>query len=458
VLAVASVGAVAAALAAACGARSELASPSTAAGAGGGGNASAAVGTGGGGGPPDCVSFNSQATLAPLDVLVLMDASGSMTDVTPVGQKWWAVRIALEAFFAEPESAGVGAAIAFFPIIDEGVPNDCAADVDCGAPGMCQPLFACHPGDPRPCLDALDCSAGQVCTTRGRCSSAPDAICYPDLGIPCEPGLGTCSAALACENRYTCEAAAYETPVVGFSGLPGGGPAIIAAVDAKEKRGGTPTLPALTGAMAAAVERAARAPERKVVVLLATDGLPTVCDPVLNVPDKAQGVANVAAVANAGAAAGIQTFVVGVFSASEQAQAQDNLDIIAVSGGTEHAFVIGTSSTAPTELLAALRKVRVSASCEFVLELPAGEPVDYTEIWVRFVDPMSGAELWIPRVPSAAACHPVTGGFHYDVPLGGSVPPSRIRLCPATCALLDTTSIPTIEIFTACPDPAGQGP
>ena len=50
------------------------------------------------------------------------------------------------------------------------------------------------------------------------------------------------------------------------------------------------------------------------------------------------------------------------------------------------------------------------------------------------------------RRDSAAGCDPVTGGFHYDHDPSGSVPATRIILCPASCALepqaLQVTCIP----------------
>jgi hypothetical protein len=237
--------------------------------------------------------------------------------------------------------------------------------------------------------------------------------------------------------------------------LPAGAGELLAAVDQHLYEGGTPTLPALTGAVAGALSWGRSHADHKVIVVLATDGLPTVCDPVLD-SDPAQGIANLAEVAAQGVIDGVQTFVIGVFSFDEQSQAQQNLDTIAAAGGTEHAFVISTSTDVTKQFLEALNEVRVIAtSCEFALELESGgEPIDYQEVWVRVTDKQTGQQQWIPRVASANACDPVKGGFYYDVAPGGPTAPSRILLCPASCALLGAAVDRTIEIFTTCPDPS----
>jgi hypothetical protein len=181
-----------------------------------------------------------------------------------------------------------------------------------------------------------------------------------------------------------------------------------------------------------------------------------VCDPALDSPDPGQAIDNLAKVASDGVAAGIQTFVIGVFSFDEQAEAQQNLDAIALAGGSEHAYVITTSNTVTQQFLEALNQVRLTAtSCEFAIELESnGEPVDYSQVWVRVTDNVTGAQVWVPRVASESACNASSGGFYYDVPPGGPTDPSRILLCPASCDLLGASVNRTIEIFTTCPDPA----
>jgi Mg-chelatase subunit ChlD len=63
-----------------------------------------------------CSGTEAQASLIPLDMIVLLDRSGSMS-----GTKWDTVTVALEAFFQDPASAGIGAGLVYFP-------NDMADD------------------------------------------------------------------------------------------------------------------------------------------------------------------------------------------------------------------------------------------------------------------------------------------------------------------------------------------
>src|SRR5262245_39823655 len=65
-----------------------------------------------------CVSLSASAPIADLDVFTMMDASGSMNYTIADGTtKWQAVRDALAAFFLDPNSQAIGAAISFFPVI-----------------------------------------------------------------------------------------------------------------------------------------------------------------------------------------------------------------------------------------------------------------------------------------------------------------------------------------------------
>lgn len=63
-----------------------------------------------------CSGSEAQASLIPLDMVVLLDRSGSME-----GTKWDTVTAALKAFFQDSASAGIGAGLVYFP-------NDMADD------------------------------------------------------------------------------------------------------------------------------------------------------------------------------------------------------------------------------------------------------------------------------------------------------------------------------------------
>jgi hypothetical protein len=342
--------------------------------------------------------------------------------------------------------------VAFFPIIDLSVPENCYEEAACGAPGYCQFINVC-PSSGTICLDQSDCVAAgfpnDPCAYYGQCAMGGGAsACMPDAGVNCPPGAGPCVPIGFCENRFTCDPEPYGPPVFGIELLPAAADEFVQTINKQIPEGGTPTLPALTGVIEHAAAWSAANPTHNVIVVLATDGQPSVCDPDL-LGDPEQAIANLAAVADSGNQAGIQTWVIGVFSPATQAQAQLNLDAIAEAGGTEKAFVIATDDVVTSEFLAALNQVRLTAkSCEF--ELSLGEDVDHDAVWVK-ITPKGADPIWVKRVPSADAC--VEGGFFYDDPFT----PTKIVLCPETCAVLGASPDRTLEIFTTCPDPTGDG-
>lgn len=57
-----------------------------------------------------CSGSSVTAELIQLDMIVLLDQSGSM-----IGTKWDTVTVDLKAFFSDPQSAGIGAGIVYFP-------------------------------------------------------------------------------------------------------------------------------------------------------------------------------------------------------------------------------------------------------------------------------------------------------------------------------------------------------
>ncbi len=423
--------------AAACGARSELSLPRP------------APQEAQGGGPPECVVFNSSTELAPLDVFIMLDASGSMQAPTGDGQiKWFAVREALNAFFYDPESRGIGVAVTFFPIVRDFIPQICTSDANCNQEGACKPLRIC-PTTGTQCQQDATCDAegnGDSCSLLGQCSLAPQVQCVANMD-GCTPAQGVCEVIGFCENRFTCESDEYEVPVVDVATLPDGAFGILNAIDLKSPEGGTPTLPALTGAVDQAVDHGEANPGNNVIVVLATDGVPTVCDDAIFDGNPEQATANLAAQAQRGLSEGIQTFVIGVFAPEEELAAEPSLTAIAQAGGTNQAFIVNTAGQVTDEFREALNQVRLNAkSCQFEI-LPSEDPIDYSGVWVRLN--RNGEEVWIPRVDSLQACGP-DAGFYYDQPITSPTDPSIVLLCPATCDLLGTSPDRTVEIFTTC--------
>ena len=420
---------------------------------------------GAGGGVPECVVFDSAAALAPLDVFIMLDSSGSMDFIAQGNTtKWQLVRNAFEGFVNDPESAGLGVGLSFFPIIDGGFQPFCAVNGGPGticAPGECEPSNICAPSFTSLCDTNQDCSdAGlpnDTCGFWGACNGNVNSG-WCNTPADCPQAGSTCEPAGTCWSYYTCTSASYQSPVFGVSKLPGAANGFLATMDGQPVTGGTPTLPALQGAVDGALSFASLNPSHNVIVVLTTDGIPTACDADLLGNDPMAPIQNLANVAASAQAQDVGVFVIGVFAPDEVAEAQANLDVVAQAGASQNAYIIETGNNqTTTDFVAALNEIRQNAkSCEF--ELVAGEdPIDYSKVWVRIVD--EDSEVWVKRADGPSACHPSLGGFYYDGPFTPPNEPSRIILCPQSCQLIDEAEEnPTVEVFTSCPDPmSGEG-
>ncbi len=71
----------------------------------------------GSGGAPTCVAQTATTQLVPLDMLIVLDESGSMS-----GTKWDTVTQALKDFINDPASAGISVGFVYFPNLNA---NDC---------------------------------------------------------------------------------------------------------------------------------------------------------------------------------------------------------------------------------------------------------------------------------------------------------------------------------------------
>lgn len=404
----------------ACGARSELIVPDPCAGQ------TAAV-----------------AELAPLDVVIMMDNSGSMSFTTPSGEpRQLAVATAFRNFFEQPEAEKTSVSLSAFPILDESIPQACESDATCGMVGACQPFFTCLPSGGGACRSDGDCDdagfPGDRCEQLGFCA---DGI------TNCAVGGGGCSDGAClplnhCDNHYTCDAAAYEVPRVPMTELPGGADAVLSALTNLQPEGSTPTLPALTGAVRQGVAWAAEHPDHTTIVVLATDGLPTACDPEIQSGDPAVAIQNLVDEAAAGLEAGVRTFVIGLATPAD-GRAREDLDAIASGGGTDRAFIVDAAIA--DELATTLAEVRLDAgACTFVIDLPDGEVNDRSSR-VRLVLP-NGERPHAPWRPFAEACGDGPG-FYFEP----ADSPQRVVLCPASCALFGRSLVRNIEVFTQCP-------
>lgn len=224
-----------------------------------------------------------------------------------------------------------------------------------------------------------------------------------------------------------CDVNSYATPAVAMTALPS--PAFKTTIDTYSPNGGTPTLPALQGAIQYAKTQEQAHPGSKVAVVLATDGIPNDCN---------SNVQNVSAAA-AAVASTLPTYVIGVGSQLQ------SLDAIATGGGTTKAFVVTTGNPAQTatDFQTALNVIRgATLSCEFKLPTPpAGRTLDIASVNVVFT-PQGGAGQTLTYNQSCSG----GTGWHYDDPHA----PAKIVLCGSTCNTVQAATGGQIDVVTGC--------
>lgn len=309
-----------------------------------------------------CVTSLKSATLPTVNLVLMVDKSGSMGDPLEGGDpalKWAPVTSGMKSFFRDAASAGYAASLQFFP------------------------------------------AAGNL--------------------------------------SQTC-AAPYDAPLVPLTPLSGSAP-LVAALDAAKPQGGTPTLPALRGAIDFAKRTRAAHPDEKSAVVLVTDG-----EPGLMVNGSMQpgcsdnDVPHVAAAAAAAAKESIPTYVIGV------GPALSKLDAIAQAGGTGKAFMISVADPTKTtdELTRALDAIRGAekVSCDFALPAPPpGQRLDPKRVNVAVTE---GTGAVTPLVYSRDCA--VANGWRYD----DASAPTRVELCASTCSSVQSDAKAKLAVAFGC--------
>jgi hypothetical protein len=433
----------------------------------GGGGSSGAAGSGTAGSSTDgpgrvigadalgdaaCATATQRAEQVPLDIYVMMDSSGSMLDfvsATGTTTKWTAVRAALIAFLQDPQSAGIGVGLQYFPLVQPGVPETCESAAECAGFGPCDILRTCSMTPTvTTCASNADCrGGGGTCVRLGVCGAS---------GGYCAPPGGACSTAASdeclaiagyCLARDKCDVPSYTAPAVEVSPLPGAAPALVTSLNQHMPDGLTPTSSALAGAVAHAQALARANPTHKVVVLLATDGLPSEC-----APTDIAGVAAIAATAQAGSPA-ISTYVIGVFGADDMVSAQTNLDTLAAAGGTGRAFIVNTNSQNVTQsFVAALNAVRTSSlACQYAVPGAAadGGQVDYFSVNVQFTSG-TGETVTVGNVKNRAGCSASQGGWYYDADPAAGATPQTISICDTSCTQMRADPQGRVDVLLGC--------
>jgi hypothetical protein len=235
--------------------------------------------------------------------------------------------------------------------------------------------------------------------------------------------------------------AQYATPQVPLTPLTDSAP-LAGAIDGTTPHGGTPTLPALAGAIAYASGVANAQPTTKTVVVLVTDGEPGYRINGQNVTGCVNNdIAHVTALAKSAfeGTPPIPTYVIGV------GPSLDHLNAIAAAGGTNQAIMVSVDDPNQTNVRfeGALNAVRAATlSCDFPLpQPPDGSTLDVNAVNVVF-SPASGENQLIGYNVDCAG----GTGWRYDNPSA----PARMMLCPTTCRMAQADRSAALRIEFGC--------
>jgi hypothetical protein len=224
------------------------------------------------------------------------------------------------------------------------------------------------------------------------------------------------------DDPANCDVASYSTAVVDIGLLPTVGANISQAITDARPGGQTPMHPALQGALTYAKEHARNTTGRATVVVLVTDGFPTMC-----AVRTVSGVADVAELAWA-TEPKVRTFVIGVGLGI----GGFNLNQIAQNGGTTQAILVDGGDAQQKFLDEMLNITSGRLACDFEIPEPPNpdEQIDFSKVQMVY-KPSTGDPEEVPKVDGLAGCSTSTaGGWYYNNPTN----PTGILVCPCTCA------------------------
>lgn len=225
-----------------------------------------------------------------------------------------------------------------------------------------------------------------------------------------------------------CSTSTYQNPAVSMRPLPDAS-SFSSAIAANSPSGGTPTLPAEKGAIAYAQQIAQQRPGEKVAIVLVTDGDPNDCS------STPQNVA----MAAAAVASQIPTYVIGVGPSLQ------NLDTIAMGGGTNKATIVQTNNPAQIvqDFQNALNAIRgLTLACEYTIPMPPnGQALDYGKVNVVFTPTNAPSET---LAYSQDCSNPK--GWKYD----NAANPTKIMLCSGACAEVQKDKSGKIDVVFGC--------
>lgn len=249
-----------------------------------------------------------------------------------------------------------------------------------------------------------------------------------------DPSVASLPVALTLFPRgFDCAPDDYGAPEVALAPLAKNATPLALALAAKKPSGGTPTEPALAGAITYARALMLADPTLRVSVVLVTDGSPTVC----------ATLDGTIAVARDGATGSPEVLTYGV--GTEASYAAD-LGQVSAAGGTGPPIVLKSGSTIAAELIATLREVqRAATTCELAVPAtPLASPLGPKDVVVRVDEPAVGTTQ-LPRFAGVEACGGAEGYF-----LDAALRPTTVTLCPATCAALGLRPAAEVVVIAGC--------
>lgn len=245
-------------------------------------------------------------------------------------------------------------------------------------------------------------------------------------------GIGAGLVYFPAQKPEICEPVSYSTLDVPIGTLPGNSFALTNSLPFSPLGNNTPTFPALKGALQAATAYQDTHEDHKVVVVIATDGDPTSCPPVI--------IDDIAKLAlSARNYNGVRTYVIGVAGSTIA-----NLDKIAEAGGTTKAYDI-TQDIA--EFSAKMEEIRSEAlGCDFGIPMtPDGSQINYNLVNFTYTPKGIGAPKIVPRADDLADCNGQSG-WYYD----SNLSPRKILLCPATCSTVTADDKAKVAVLFGC--------
>jgi hypothetical protein len=262
-----------------------------------------------------------------------------------------------------------------------------------------------------------------------------------ELALGFFPPKGDYKDTPKCEDNK-CDISAYSTPSVSVGPLPDNAAAIADALDFTPcPCNGTPMSAALTGAVGHAQERAAMT-DHKVVVILATDGVPNgACSGAANDSENYPAPEDIAHEAFNGTKS-IPIYVIGV------GQELTSLNKLAEQGGTGSAFLIDGNQGTEQALIAALNEIRGQAlSCEVAIpEAPEGQTLEPGKVNVTYSPGDGSKEVTFTMVKGKGDCSASPKSWYYDDPAS----PTKVILCEAACSEVQGLKTATLHVGFGC--------